>query len=79
MKHFNVLRRLTRNGFAKVSAGSAAIMASGAALASGGGSPGSAIVGEMSGGKADMIMVFGAIAIFIGLLTVWAYTKRAAK
>lgn len=79
MKHMNALRRFTSSTIAKVLAGSAAVMASGAALASGGGSPGSAIVGELAGGKADMTLIFGAIAIFIGLLVVWAYTKRAAK
>lgn len=78
MKHMNALRRFTRSTVAKVAGVSTAFMASGAAMASGG-SPGSAIVGELSGGKADMTLIFGAIAIFIGLLVVWAYTKRAAK
>jgi len=79
MKHVNALRKFGRTAIGKVTAGSAALMASGAALASGSASPGAAIVGELSGGKADMTLIFGAIAIFIGLLVVWAYTKRAAK
>ncbi|MEG0191654.1 MAG: hypothetical protein RR698_00625 [Stenotrophomonas sp.] len=79
MELMNNLRRVGASVPAKVSAGVATLMASGAALASGGGSPGAAIAGEVSGGKADMGIVFGAIAILLGLLVVWAYTKRAAK
>lgn len=79
MKHMNALRSFGRSTVGKVSAGSAALMASGAALASGGASPGAAIAGELSGGKADMALIIGAVAVFIGFLLVWAYTKRAAK
>jgi hypothetical protein len=62
---------------AKVGAAGTALLASGAALASGGGSPGATIAGELSGGKADMMLVIGATAILLGLLIVWGYTKRA--
>jgi hypothetical protein len=80
MKKFNALRACAHTTVGKIAAGSAAIMASGAALASGGGaSPGAAIAGELSGGKADMALIIGAVAVFIGFLLVWAYTKRAAK
>lgn len=79
MKKFNALRACAHTTAGKIAAGSAAIMASGAALASGGASPGAAIAGELSGGKADMALIIGAVAVFIGFLLVWAYTKRAAK
>ncbi|MEV5119893.1 hypothetical protein [Stenotrophomonas indicatrix] len=79
MKKFNALRACAHTTVGKIAAGSAAIMASGAALASGGASPGAAIAGELSGGKADMALIIGAVAVFIGFLLVWAYTKRAAK
>jgi len=49
------------------------------ALASGSSSPGAAIAGEVAGGKADMGLVIGAIAVLLAIIVVWAYTKRAAK
>jgi len=63
---------------AKVGTGAAALMASGAALASGGGtSPGSAIAAELSTGKNDVLLVVGAVAIILGVLVLWRYIKRA--
>lgn len=41
--------------------------------------PGAAIAGEMSGGKADMGLVIAACAVLLGVLLVWAYTRRSAK
>lgn len=79
MKYMNVARRFANNTAAKISAGTAALVASGAALASGSTSPGAAIAGEVSGGKADMGLVIGACAVLLGILIVWAYTRRAGK
>lgn len=62
---------------AKVGTGATALVASGAAFASGGGSPGSAIAGELSGGKADVMLVIAAAAVIIGVLILWSYIKRA--
>lgn len=63
---------------AKVSTGAAALVASGAAFAGGGGgSPGSAIAGELSGGKADVMLVIASAAVIIGVLILWSYVKRA--
>ncbi|MBH1447460.1 hypothetical protein I5U30_05100 [Stenotrophomonas maltophilia] len=75
----NNLRRIGASVPAKVSAGVATLMASGAALASGGSSPGAAIATAISGGDADMKLIIGACAVLLGILVVWAYTKRAAK
>nr|WP_313208118.1 hypothetical protein [Stenotrophomonas geniculata] len=76
----NNLRRIGASVPAKVTAGVATLMASGAALASGGGSsPGAAIATAISGGDADMKLIIGACAVLLGILVVWAYTKRAAK
>lgn len=78
MKYMNAVRRFGRIAIGKASAGSAALMASGAAFASGSGSPGAAVAGELASGKSEMGLIFAAIAVLIGLLVVWAYTKRAA-
>ncbi len=78
MKSINALRNVARTTSAKIGTGIAAVMASGAALASSG-SPGAAVAGELSAGKAEMGLIFAAVAVLIGLLVVWAYTKRAAK
>ena len=80
MKHMNTLRRFGASTFTKIGAGAGALVASGAALASGGStSPGAAIAAEVSKGNADMAIVIGAIALLLGILVVWAFTKRAAK
>ncbi|MDH0071438.1 hypothetical protein N5D13_00345 [Stenotrophomonas maltophilia] len=74
----NTLRRVGASVPAKVSAGVAALMASGAALASGGsGSPGAAIAGELSGGKADVMLVVAAAAVILGAIILWGYVKKA--
>ena len=39
--------------------------------------PGSAIAGELGTGKADVMLVIGAVAIILGALILWAYVKRA--
>jgi len=77
MKHMNTLRRFGASTFTKIGAG--ALVASGAALASGSTSPGAAIAAEVSKGNADMAIVIGSIALLLGILVVWAFTKRAAK
>lgn len=80
MKSMSDLRRIGASTGTKIATGIATVMASGAALASGGsGSPGAAIAGELAGGKADIGLVIGACAILVGLVLVWAYVKRAAK
>lgn len=61
----------------KVTAGATALVASGAALASGGSSPGAAISGELAGGKQDVMLIIGAVAVILGALIVWGYVKRA--
>jgi len=74
----NNLRRSGASVPAKVSAGVATLMASGAALASGGsGSPGAAIAGELSGGKADVMLVVAAAAVILGAIILWGYVKKA--
>ena len=73
------LRRIGASTSAKLSAGFATLMASGAALASGASSPGAAIATEVGGGKGDMNLVIAAIAILLGVLVVWAYVRRAAR
>ncbi|MBN4977255.1 hypothetical protein JY404_22845 [Stenotrophomonas maltophilia] len=74
----NNLRRIGASVPAKVSAGVATLMASGAALASGGsGSPGAAIAGELSGGKADVMLVVAAAAVILGAIILWGYVKKA--
>ncbi|KKF87946.1 hypothetical protein CEE61_02265 [Stenotrophomonas maltophilia] len=74
----NNLRRSGASVPAKVSAGIATLMASGAALASGGsGSPGAAIAGELSGGKADVMLVVAAAAVILGAIILWGYVKKA--
>lgn len=74
----NTTRRVAASTTAKVGTAVTGLMASGMALASGSSSPGAAIAGEVSGGKADMGLVIGAIAILIGIIVVWSFTKRAA-
>ncbi|MBH1388185.1 MULTISPECIES: hypothetical protein [Stenotrophomonas] len=74
----NNLRRFGASVPAKFSAGIATLMASGAALASGGsGSPGAAIAGELSGGKADVMLVVAAAAVILGAIILWGYVKKA--
>lgn len=72
------LHKAFRSTAAKLSAGLATMTTSALALASGGGgSPGSAIAGELGTGKADVMLVIGAVAIILGALILWAYVKRA--
>lgn len=79
MKLMNTVRRFGASTVAKIGVGTTALVASGAALASGSTSPGAAIAAEVAKGNADMALIIGAIAILLGILVVWAYTKRAAK
>lgn len=65
-----------RSAAAKVGAAGTALLASGAALAQQT-SPGAAIAGELSGGKADVMLIIGAVAVILGALIVWGYVKRA--
>lgn len=78
MKFNSKLRAVARSIPAKISTGTTALVASGAALASGSGdSPGAAIAGEMAGGKADVMLVIAAAAVILGALIVWGYVKKA--
>lgn len=62
---------------AKVGAGLTAMSASALAFAGGATSPGAAMAGELSGGKADIMLVIGAAALLLGALILWGYVKRA--
>lgn len=57
-------------------AGTALTAAAGSALAATG-SPGAAIAGELSSGKADVLLVIGAVAVILGVIVLWRYIKRA--
>ncbi|WP_296252368.1 hypothetical protein [uncultured Stenotrophomonas sp.] len=71
----NASRRFAATAGGKVAAGASALMASGAAFASGA-SPGSAISTEMAGGKVEVMLVIGAAAIIIGSIILWGYVKK---
>lgn len=75
MKFNSKLRAFARSIPAKVSAGTASFVASAAALAQDS-SPGAAIAGELSGGKADVMLVIAAAAVILGALILWGYVKR---
>lgn len=76
--NMKTLRRAGASTVAKIGAGTATLLASGAALASGGsGSPGAAIAGELSGGKADVMLVVAAAAVILGAIILWGYVKKA--
>ncbi len=63
---------------AKVATGTTALVASGAAFASGGAtSPGAAIAGELSTGKSDVMLVVAAAAVILGAIILWGYVKKA--
>lgn len=78
LKFRSKLRKATRSNAGRVAAATTALVSPFAAFA-GGSTPGAAIAGELSGGAADMGVIFAAVAVLIGLLLLWAYTKRAAK
>lgn len=61
----------------KIAAGVTGLTASGLSFAQDG--SGAAIAAELSDGKSQMGVVFGAVAILIGALLVWAYIKRSAR
>ena len=71
----NATRRFASTAGGKVAAGASALMASGAAFASG--SPGAAIADELQGGKADVMLVVAAAAIILGAIILWGYVKKA--
>lgn len=73
----NAARRFASSTTAKVSAGASTLVASGAALAAGTGSPGAAVAGELASGKGDVMLVIGACAIIVGAIILWSYVKRA--
>ncbi len=77
MKYMNVARRFASTTAGKVGAGASALMASGAAFASGSSSPGAAIAGELSGGKSDVMLVVAAAAVILGAIILWGYVKKA--
>ncbi len=72
----NAARRFAATTGGKVAAGASALMASGVAFASGA-SPGAAIAGELSGGKADVMLVVAAAAVILGAIILWGYVKKA--
>lgn len=77
---FNTACKWAATTGSKIGTGIATLMASGAALASGGASsPGAAIAGELSGGKAEIGLVVAACAVLLGLLLLWNYTRKAAR
>lgn len=73
----NAARRFGASTAGKISAGASALMASGAAFASGSGSPGSAIAGELASGKSEVNLVIAAVAVILGVIILWGYIKRA--
>jgi hypothetical protein len=79
MKYSNKLRALARSIPAKITAGGTALVASAAAMASGGGdSPGAAMAGELASGKTDVGLVVAAVAVILGFIILWRYTKKVA-
>lgn len=77
MKFMNHVRRFGSSAAGKFGAGASALMASGAAFASGSGSPGSAIAGELASGKSEVNLVIAAVAVILGVIILWGYIKRA--
>lgn len=75
-KLFRDARAHTTSTTAKLGAGLTAMSASALALAAGSG-PGDAIAGELATGRAQQMVVIGAVAVLLGVLIVWAYIKRA--
>ena len=79
LKFGSKLRQSLRSNAGRLAAVTTAMTVAPFAFAGGGGTPGAAISGQLAGGAADMGLIFAAVAILIGLLLLWAYTKRAAK
>lgn len=77
MKYMNKLRRFGASSWGKASGAVTGLMASTAAFASGSGSPGAAISGELAGGKSEINLVIAAIAVILGVIILWKYIKRA--
>lgn len=77
MKFMNQVRRFGSSAAGKFGAGASALVASGAAFASGSGSPGSAIAGELASGKSEVNLVIAAVAVILGVIILWGYIKRA--
>ncbi|WP_323163105.1 hypothetical protein [Stenotrophomonas maltophilia] len=75
MKYMNVARRFGRSAAGKVAAGATAMIASGAALASGG--PAEAITSEITNGKSSVSGILVVLAGVLGLFLLWAMIKRA--
>ncbi|WP_256647467.1 hypothetical protein [Stenotrophomonas maltophilia] len=75
MKYMNVARRFGRSAAGKVVAGATAMVASGAALASGG--PAEAITAEITSGKASVNGILVLLASVLGLFLLWSMIKRA--
>ena len=77
IKQFNKsLHKAFQSGYAKVGAGVATLTTSALALA-GATSPGAAVAGELAGGDADLMLIIAAVAVLLGILILWGYTKRA--
>lgn len=74
----NVVRNIRaagRSAIGKVSAGAAAMVATGTALASGG--PAEAVVSEITSGKASVSGILVVLAGVLGLFLLWSMIKRA--
>lgn len=76
-KYGSQLAQVSKGVVARVGTGAAALGASAMALAGGATSPGAAVAGEISGGDADLMLIISACAVLVGILILWAYTKRA--
>ena len=72
----NRVATATKSTAAKVGTGLTALAATGLAAAQST-SPGAAISAELASGKADQMLIIGAVAVMLGVLIVWAYVKRA--
>lgn len=79
LKFGSKIRSATRSNAGRFAAATTAMVAPFAAFAGGGSTPGAVIAGELAGGGADMGLIFAACAVLIGLLLLWAYSKRAAR
>lgn len=80
MKKLKVLAgkagNVVKGAAGKAAAAGSALVASGAAFATSS-TPGSAIAGELSSGKSEVMLVVAAVAVIIGVLLLWSYIKRA--
>ncbi|PJK13299.1 hypothetical protein CO613_10225 [Lysobacteraceae bacterium NML07-0707] len=60
----------------KAAVAATGLVASGMAAAQSS-SPGQAIASELSGGKAEVMLIVGAVAVILGVIILWGYIKKA--